>query len=309
MICAQSWTSEASQVTELRKVGAAARPPSARENIFRGLDFYREEHSPWFFGRDQETRILIDYLRTARLTLVYADSGVGKSSLLRAGVAAGLAQACRRSVVERGRPQFVPVVFSAWKTDPLNDLVETCGAAVTAYTHEVEKARAAGARPLDDDDDAVTSPAARADREGLPGAVDDAVTALGATMAIILDQVEDLFGHETDPEPLAEQLAACVNDPTVRANFLIGVRQDAYGLVGDLLKRRVGNVYGNYFHLRYLTEEAAQEAITGPVEVYNHRHPDDPVEIEDGLARTVLRDVPRAKLELDPDARSATPRP
>src|SRR5207244_13020753 len=47
-----------------------------------------------FFGRERETEIGVANLIASRLTILYGPSGVGKSSLLRAGVA--------RSVRDRG---------------------------------------------------------------------------------------------------------------------------------------------------------------------------------------------------------------
>ncbi|WP_328457023.1 caspase, EACC1-associated type [Amycolatopsis sp. NBC_00438] len=62
---------------------------------YRGLAAFDTRDTPWFFGRADETRTLLDRIAKARpgdppLTLV-GPSGVGKSSLLRAGVVAGAA--------------------------------------------------------------------------------------------------------------------------------------------------------------------------------------------------------------------------
>ena len=57
-----------------------------------GLDYFLEEDAGLFFGRDAERKRIIGNLRASRLTLLYAESGVGKSSLLRAGVSARLRQ-------------------------------------------------------------------------------------------------------------------------------------------------------------------------------------------------------------------------
>src|SRR5438105_15660636 len=64
-----------------------------RSSPYFGLDYYDERFSAWFFGRQAEIDMVITNLQAARLTLLHASSGVGKSSLLRAGVAAGLLQA------------------------------------------------------------------------------------------------------------------------------------------------------------------------------------------------------------------------
>src|SRR5436305_3034376 len=90
---------------------------------FQGLGFYTEADAKWFFGRTPERKVILSHVRTARLTLLYAESGVGKSSLLRAGVAARLRELAARSIASDRRPRFVPVVFSAWKDNPVEDLI------------------------------------------------------------------------------------------------------------------------------------------------------------------------------------------
>ena len=54
-----------------------------------GLSFYTEEDAPLFFGRGGERHVIMGNLRASRLTLLYAQSGVGKSSLLRAALPLG----------------------------------------------------------------------------------------------------------------------------------------------------------------------------------------------------------------------------
>ncbi len=55
-------------------------------NPYRGLSAFGAEHRAVFFGRAVEVRSVIDRLRAEPLVVVTGDSGVGKSSLCRAGV-------------------------------------------------------------------------------------------------------------------------------------------------------------------------------------------------------------------------------
>ena len=71
-------------------------PPPPPETPYVGLVPYREEDAAFFFGRDDERRIVTANLRASRLTLLYGPSGVGKTSLLRAGVVHDLRDAGRR---------------------------------------------------------------------------------------------------------------------------------------------------------------------------------------------------------------------
>ena len=51
-----------------------------------GLQPFEEQHQAYFFGRKREQRLIISNLLAAPLTIFYGSSGVGKSSILMAGV-------------------------------------------------------------------------------------------------------------------------------------------------------------------------------------------------------------------------------
>ncbi|WP_223753466.1 bifunctional serine/threonine-protein kinase/formylglycine-generating enzyme family protein [Myxococcus sp. RHSTA-1-4] len=63
-----------------------AATPLAAGNPYRGLAPFEAEHRSLFFGRDADIRAVIERLRRLPMVLVAGDSGVGKSSLCRAGV-------------------------------------------------------------------------------------------------------------------------------------------------------------------------------------------------------------------------------
>ena len=58
-----------------------------RECPYAGLMPFTEEQAEFFFGREAEREIITANLMASRLTLLYGPSGVGKSSVLNAGVA------------------------------------------------------------------------------------------------------------------------------------------------------------------------------------------------------------------------------
>jgi hypothetical protein len=53
---------------------------------FKFLDPFRQEDAGEFFGRDNETRDLYDFVNKNRLVLVYGTSGTGKTSLVQCGL-------------------------------------------------------------------------------------------------------------------------------------------------------------------------------------------------------------------------------
>jgi len=59
---------------------------------YRGLELFEEEHAEFFFGRDDDTRRLVEKLKDSRFLAVLGPSGCGKSSLVRAGVIPALKQ-------------------------------------------------------------------------------------------------------------------------------------------------------------------------------------------------------------------------
>ena len=213
------------------------------------MDYFLEEDAGLFFGRDAERKRIIGNLRASRLTLLYAESGVGKSSLLRAGVAARLRQLAARRAAGPGSARFVPVVFSAWQGDSTADLIAALDGA---------------ARPLVREDAQL---ALR--RDALEAAIEDVVEAVDATPLVILDQFEEHFLYAADGDAFDEELAHCINRVDLRAHFLISVREDAYSLIGPRFKARIPNVYGNYLHLDFLDERAGRDAILEPVNAFN----------------------------------------
>ncbi|MGC0366589.1 WD40 repeat protein [Rhodococcus sp. 27YEA15] len=88
----QRWVSAADRVRTLtaRRRGGTTVP-------YRGLEPFRQKDSDWFFGRDELTEVLARRVASAicgegrRQFMVIGASGSGKSSLLRAGLAAKIA--------------------------------------------------------------------------------------------------------------------------------------------------------------------------------------------------------------------------
>ena len=241
-----------------------------------------------FFGRDEERALIISNLRASRLTLLYAESGVGKSSLLRAGVAARLRTLAQRSVAERGSPGYLPVVFSSWRDEPTDELVSEVRAAIRPFN--------AGALP-------------EFPHEPLHEVIQSAAAAADATLLVILDQFEEYLLYssgETRARRFADELAASINRGDLRANFLIAVREDAYASLGDLFGGKVGNLYGNYLHLEYLDRRAARDAIVRPIERFNAEHPgNSPVQIEPALVDAVLDQVQTGQVAFEHEGRGA----
>jgi hypothetical protein len=64
-----------------------------RENPWLGLASFTEELSSYFYGRDNETAELFRLLKRETLTVLFGQSGLGKTSMLQAGLFPQLRQA------------------------------------------------------------------------------------------------------------------------------------------------------------------------------------------------------------------------
>ena len=91
---------------------AVTAPPSP----YKGLAPFEDSDADalLFFGRERESEIIAANLIASRITVLYGPSGVGKSSLLRAGVAHRL----------RREQEAEVIVLSTWTGDPVAALVE-----------------------------------------------------------------------------------------------------------------------------------------------------------------------------------------
>jgi WD40 repeat protein len=255
--------------------GRSATAAAPAVGPYLGLRHYTEADAEWFFGRESECATIVANIRASRLTILYAPSGVGKSSLLRAGVASQLQRLAERRHAERGSPRYVPVVFAAWKDDPVEALIRAIESAVGSFLGS----GCPGSLP----------------RDGLLEAINGAAAAIDSRPLIILDQFEEYFLHgkrEPAERPFVDELARCLNEDALRANCLIAIREDAYASLGDLFAGKIPNVYRNYLQLHYLDRGAAREAIVRPVEHFNRTRPQmQPIELEPALVEEVLDQV------------------
>jgi WD40 repeat protein len=242
----------------------------------------------FFFGRERERELIEANLMASRLTVLYGETGVGKSSVLRAGVAHHLRSAAGQNLIARGEPGTAVVVFDRWREEPVTALRSAVAEAVT---------QALGGSLLPPDGELSLVETLR-----MWG------TLLDGDIYVVLDQAEEYFlYHPADetPESFATQFPAAVNTADLRVNFLLAIREDALAKL-DVFKARIPNVLGNYLRLEHLDRRAARAAIVEPIRAYNERVDDDRrVEIEPALVEAVLEQVAAGKVEVGQSGRGA----
>lgn len=240
-----------------------------------GLQPYTEADRDYFFGRQREQRIIASNLYAAPLTVLYGASGVGKSSVLLAGVVPHL----------RTVPRTAVVVFRAWQgTTFLEALKSQC----------LEAVAAAQQKPLAHDDIDMTLP------------FDDFLYAVGqafgGSVLILFDQFEEYFLYHPASETgstFDSEFARAINRDEVDAGFLIALREDALSTL-DRFRARIPNLLSNTLRLQHMDAAAAEEAIRKPLEVYNTRFSTsaEPVTIEDELVHALLAQVRTGQVQL-----------
>lgn len=239
-----------------------------------GLQPYSEADQDYFFGRERDSRIISSNLYAAPLTVLYGASGVGKSSVLRAGVLPRL----------RASPRTAVVIFDGWADkNLLNTLKTKCLEAIAATTGSKD-VQIDSSLPLD---------------EFLFSATD----ALGGILIILLDQFEEYFLYHPESEkdnPFDAEFARSVNREEIDVNFLVAMREDTLSKL-DRFRARIPNMLGNALRLRHLDAASARDAIRKPLEVYGKRYPDEPrVSVEDELVEELIREIRVEKLILGP---------
>jgi WD40 repeat protein len=229
-----------------------------------------------FFGREREIEVIVANLMASRLTVLFGASGVGKTSLLRAGVSHGLRRA----------HGALPLVFSSWTGDPVAELLDA-----------VEAAAAAAAR----------KPAAPMRRAGsLADALAGVARQLDSDIYVILDQFEEYFLYHEDERgsgTLADELPEALRRGGLRANFLLGIRDDSLARL-DVLKPRIPNLFGNSLRLDRLDRNAGRAAIVGPLERYNDLVPaEERISAEPELIEALLEQVAVGRVDLGQSGR------
>ena len=245
-------------------MSAPALPATSRTSSpYKGLDHYEEQDAPLFFGREVECDLVVANLLAARLTLLYGQSGVGKSSLLHAGVVPRL----------RDEPDIAVVVFRSWGGDPVAGLC----AAIRA---------AAGLEPS-------------AGEPALAETIVACTQRLGCDLVVILDQFEEYFVyHPQDDGTFAAEFPQAVNQADLVVSFLVSIREDALARL-DRFKGRIPNLFGNYLRVDRLGRKAGRDAIVRPLEEYEGRVAgDERMQIEPQLVEAVLDQVRVGNVEL-----------
>ncbi|MCC7492534.1 MAG: PQQ-binding-like beta-propeller repeat protein [Fimbriimonadaceae bacterium] len=205
------------------RAGARRRP----ERPFKPLDPFGEDEPHLLAARDDDVIRLAGRCLTSPLTLLTGETGVGKTSLVAAGVIPWL------------REHEYDGIYARCLNDPTESLLE----AVRRRLGETERGEARGA-------------------EALVAAVQELASRVTTPVVLVLDQAQELFtrlGSRTRLE-FAKDLAGVLSLPGEPVHVLLVVQREFFVNLVELLPL-LPTLYHEVVELRRLTTDQAQTAI------------------------------------------------
>ncbi len=229
---------------------------------YKGLRPYEEKDRDNFFGREAECRILIDKILANKLTLLFAASGVGKSSLLQAAVLPHLKD-----------PRYEnrdAVYYNDWVSPPLEGLKE----------HILQVLQQQGILEniaLPDDLHA----------QSLKDFFGFCALFTRQPLVVVLDQFEEFFQYQrytAEFKPFIQELAVAITDRDTPIAVVISMRED-FALELNAFKSSLPLLlFENFYRLERFDRANAKQAIEEPVQRVGFRY-------EPELLESLLKDL------------------
>ncbi|WP_420629070.1 formylglycine-generating enzyme family protein [Candidatus Leptofilum sp.] len=223
----------------------------SRFNPYKALLDYELQDAPFFYGRSAAIQEMQEKMQQSQLTILYSDSGSGKSSLLQAGLASRL--------LAEGH---FPLYLRPYRQTPTESIKR---AFLPDYNSQPELSRFAD------------------DQMSLNGFLARVVHYLGGQrLYIFIDQFEEFFTELSlsEQETFAEVLQACV-DSGLPIWWVLALRKEYFS---ELRLFRGLKPFDNAYFLPTFKMEEAQEVITEPAKRKG-------ISYEDGLVAEILADL------------------
>jgi formylglycine-generating enzyme required for sulfatase activity len=226
--------------------------PSLPKRPYKFLDYFETADQPIFFGRDEEVNHLVQYIMAHRLTVLFGQSGVGKTSLINAGVIPRLEE-------------------EGYTTLYVHVLREPAASIKQAALQLGQDATSLSSNPQSPSSDLCSFL-----ERTLPSEL---------RLVIFLDQFEEFFARlgKATRVAFAEELAICLGSD-LDLRFVLSLRDDYLARLHGLSAQLPDDPLANRFRLENLNAEKARLAITEPAQAFKLRY-------EDELLETLLDDL------------------
>ena len=216
--------------TFAERLQARASDAADKASPYKGLLEYRLSDAEIFFGRSQAIAALIGHLQRGALTVLHAESGAGKSSLIQAGVMPRL--------IGSGH---LPVYLRPYNVEPSLALKRL-------FISDLGNTPLLATGPL---------------RDFLKQI--DALLGEQCRIFIFLDQFEEFFTQLEEPAraEFIRELAECIDDESLSAHWVLAMRTEFFGSLASF-RPTIRNPFDNDMRLSRLTREEAREVALEP---------------------------------------------
>ena len=243
---------------------------SAKETPYRFLDYYRLEDRDIFFGRESEKRILLADVIVARLVVLFAQTGTGKTSLINAGV---------RPLLE---DQGYATYFVRVKKDP----IESARREILGFSGRDESESTENETISFDGKLAWVG-------KSFAQQLENIADQLKKPIVLFFDQFEEFFIYPIEEEASTDRekrelqkrereeqllkkqqfvkdIATLYHNPKSRVHIVFSMREEWF-VEMDIFRDEIPRIYHNDSNLRLLwfDKNQAREAIKRPTEEYN----------------------------------------
>lgn len=217
-----------------------------------GLRPYERNEQHLLFGRHRDTQFLSDKILSARLTVLYGQSGLGKSSLLRALVIPKLEENDARVIY-----------FDAWSGEEPELALKD--ALVKVATKLGIPHAGAGSPTLTE----------------LARLVD---LAEEGSLVLIFDQFEEfLVNHGQRLDPVRKELGALVRATGIDVQIVLSLREEFLAAL-EPFRQEILSLFSSTYRLEPLDEAGVHEAIEKPAKMFG-------VGYEPGLVKALIHDL------------------
>jgi HEAT repeat protein len=236
--------------------------PSTHQNPYKFLYAYDVQDKDIYFGREKASAKLIQSIQKDRLTILHANSGAGKTSIINAGISFEL--------IQNGQ---LPIYARAYR-DPVNSIKQAICSHMLGPWPDI----------LDD-----------LGLQEFLGLVCAHLSRKTKEIIIIFDQFEEYYIFWPDKnyrEPFLQEVSSCYFDEMLPLRFLISIRKDYYSDLADF-RPFIPSVFYNEYRLDAMTHAEARTAITEPLNKTNRK-----IEYQEALVEALLTDLSVGSVDL-----------
>jgi YVTN family beta-propeller protein len=235
----------------------ASEPSEVSGSPYKGLLEYRLNDAEMFFGRSQAITDILEHLERGSLTILHAESGAGKTSLIQAGLFPRL--------INSGH---LPVYLRPYNIEPSLALK----------------------RAFLPDPSATPMLATALLRDFLRQVTTVLGGEEGAGLHIFIDQFEEFFTQleESGRTEFIHELADCLDDDSLHVHWCLSMRTEFFGNLANF-RPRIRNPFENDFRLNRLNLTEAREVAVEPAKRRG-------ITFEDSLVDLLLTDLGQGEI-------------